>query len=168
MGRKQQSDGAVQVSVELGALTSVTSDPQVAVRAGPVVASLVNGVCGDPLLQLRLLHQARSLLFDLGDTGRMPLRSAHQVTDVFISHCHADHIGGFMWFLRSRIGHFPPCRLFGPPGLVRHITGMINGILWDRVEDRGPRFVVHEWHGERITLPPGRVPTSPTRRTFGN
>lgn len=73
-----------------------------------------------------------------------------------------------MWFLRSRIGHFPPCRLFGPPGLVRHITGMINGILWDRVEDRGPRFVVHEWHGERITLPPGRVPTSPTRRTFGN
>ncbi len=57
MGRKQQSDGAVQVSVELGALTSVTSDPQVAVRAGPVVASLVNGVCDDPLLQLRLLHQ---------------------------------------------------------------------------------------------------------------
>ena len=150
MNRKQQSDGAVQVSVELGALTSVADDPQVAVRVGPAVASLVNGVCGDPLLQLRLLHQSRSLLFDLGDTGRMPLRSAHQVTDVFITHCHADHIGGFLWFLRSRIGYFLPCRLFGPPGLMQHIAGMINGILWDRVEDRGPRFVVHEWHSDHL------------------
>lgn len=150
MDCKRQPGSAVQVSVELGALTSVAKDPQVAVRVGPVVASLVNGVGGDPLLQLRLLHESRSLLFDLGDTGRMPLRSAHQVTDVFISHCHADHIGGFMWFLRSRIGHFPPCRLFGPPGLMGHISGMINGILWDRVEDRGPRFVVHEWHGDHL------------------
>ena len=150
MNRQQQDNGAVQVSVELGALTSVANDPQVATRVGPVVASLVNGVCGDPLLQLRLLHQSRSLLFDLGDTGRMPLRSAHQVTDVFITHCHADHIGGFMWFLRSRIGYFPPCRLFGPPGLMQHIAGMISGILWDRVEDRGPKFVVHEWHGDHL------------------
>lgn len=150
MDRKQQSNGAVQVSVELGALTSVANDPQVAVRVGPVVASLVNGVCGDPLLQLRLLHQSRSLLFDLGDSGRMPLRSAHQVTDVFITHCHADHIGGFMWFLRSRIGYFPPCRLYGPPGLMQHVAGMVGGILWDRVEDRGPRFVVYEWHGDHL------------------
>ncbi|MDY6815470.1 MAG: MBL fold metallo-hydrolase [Pseudomonadota bacterium] len=150
MDCKRQPTGAVQVSVELGALTSVAKDPQVAVRVGPVVASLVNGVGGDPLMQLRLLHESRSLLFDLGDTGRMPLRSAHQVSDIFITHCHADHIGGFMWFLRSRIGHFPPCRLFGPPGLMRHITGMISGILWDRVEDRGPRFVIHEWHGDHL------------------
>jgi ribonuclease Z len=77
MDQTRHSEGAVQVSVELGALTSVANDPQVAVRVGPVVASLVNGVCGDPLLQLRLLHQSRSLLFDLGDTGRMPLRAAH-------------------------------------------------------------------------------------------
>ncbi len=150
MDCKRTPTGAIQISVELGALTSVAKDPQVAVRVGPVVASLVNGVGGDPLLQLRLLHEPRSLLFDLGDTGRMPLRSAHQVSDVFISHCHADHIGGFMWFLRSRIGHFPPCRLFGPPGLMQHITGMISGILWDRIEDRGPRFVIHEWHGDHL------------------
>lgn len=140
----------VEVSVQLGALTSVATDPQVAVRVGHVVASLVNGVGGDPLMQLRLLHQSRSLLFDLGDTGRMPLRSAHQVSDVFITHCHADHIGGFLWFLRSRIGHFPPCRLFGPPGLMEHVSGMIRGVLWDRIEDRGPVFEVNEWHGDRL------------------
>ncbi|AOY90099.1 MBL fold metallo-hydrolase [Marinobacter salinus] len=150
MPHNRYGSGAFEISVELGALTSVARDPQVALRVGPVVASLVNGVGGDPLLQLRLLHESRSLLFDMGDSGRMALRSAHQVSDVFITHCHADHIGGFMWFMRSRIGHFPPCRLFGPPGLLGHITGMIRGILWDRVENRGPKFEVYEWYGSHL------------------
>lgn len=150
MPRNHDGTGAFEISVELGALTSVAKDPQVAVRIGPAVASLVNGVGGDPLLQLRLLHESRSLLFDMGDSGRMALRSAHQVSDAFISHCHADHIGGFMWFMRSRIGHFPPCRLYGPPGLLGHIRGMARGILWDRVEDRSPKFVIHEWYGDHL------------------
>lgn len=141
---------AVEVRAELGALTSVAEDPQIALRVGHAVASLVNGVMGDPLLQLRLLHHNRSLLFDLGDTGRMPLRAAHQVSDLFLTHAHADHIGGFVWFLRSRIGHFPPCRVFGPPGLLQHIWGMMNGILWDRVDDRGPCFEIHEWSGDHL------------------
>ncbi len=142
--------GATEVKVELGALTNVTREPQVAVRVGNTVATLVNGVTGDPLLQLRMLHQARSLLFDIGDTGRMPLRAAHQISDVFISHAHADHIGGFLWLIRCRIGHYPPCRLFGPPGLHEHVSGMVNGILWDRVEDRAPKFIVHEWYEDHL------------------
>jgi len=142
--------GATEVKVELGALTSITSEPQVAVRVGNTVATLVNGVTGDPLLQLRMLHQARSLLFDIGDTGRMPLRAAHQISDVFISHAHADHIGGFLWLIRCRIGHYPPCRLYGPPGLHEHVSGMVNGILWDRVEDRAPKFIVHEWYEDHL------------------
>lgn len=144
------NNGAVEVRVELGALTSVAREPQVAVRVGNVVATLVNGVMGDPLLQVRMLHHARSLLFDIGDTGRMPLRSAHQVTDLFLTHAHADHIGGFIWLVRSRIGYFPPCRVFGPPGLLEQVNGMLNGILWDRVEDRGPCFEVHEWHRNHL------------------
>ena len=51
---------------------------------------------------LQLRHQGRSLLFDLGDGARLPARLAHQVTDVFISHAHMDHISGFQWLLRSR------------------------------------------------------------------
>ncbi|MCZ6831414.1 MAG: Clp1/GlmU family protein [Gammaproteobacteria bacterium] len=119
-------------------------------RCGAASACLVNGVFGDPLLKLQLYHQRRSLLFDLGDTGRMSARIAHQVTDVFFSHTHADHVGGFLWFLRSRIGDLPPCRCYGPPGLAQQIAGMVNGILWDRVEERAPRFEVREWHGKRL------------------
>src|SRR5690606_21062018 len=82
---------------------------------------LVNGVFGDPLLHARLRHQRRSLLFDLGASVRLAARVAHQVSDVFSSHAHLDHIGGFFWLLRARIGMAQPCRLYGPPGLAHHI-----------------------------------------------
>ena len=107
-------------------------------------AALVNGVFGDPLLHIRLRHLKRSLLFDLGDSARLPARIVHQVSDVFISHAHFDHIGGFLWFLRSCLGSPVPRRLFGPPGLVGHIRGMLGGIHWDRIGERGPVFELTE------------------------
>ncbi|MDJ0805605.1 MAG: Clp1/GlmU family protein [Gammaproteobacteria bacterium] len=116
------------------------------VQLGTATAVLVNGVFGDPLLHLRLRHQRRSLLFDLGEGARLPARIAHQVSDVFITHAHVDHISGFLWLLRSRIGESSVCRLFGPPGLAGHIMGLINGIHWDRIGRRGPRFEVAELH----------------------
>jgi len=119
-------------------------------RMDSATACLVNGVFGDPLLKLQLHHRRRCLLFDLGDPGRMTARVAHQVTDVFFSHTHADHVGGFLWFLRSRIGDLPPCRCYGPPGLSQQIAGMVNGILWDRVGERAPRFDVREWHEDHL------------------
>ena len=117
------------------------------VHLGTAAASLVNGVFGDPLLHLRLRHQRRSLLFDLGEGFRLPARIAHQVTDVFITHAHIDHISGFLWLLRSRIGEPGVCRLYGPPGLAEHVNGLVTGIHWDRIGDRGPRFEVGELHG---------------------
>lgn len=134
--------------------------PRVVGRVGSVDVCLVNGVFGDPLLHLHLRHQRRSLLFDLGDGARLPGRIAHQVTDVFISHAHMDHIGGFLWLLRSRMGEFAPCRLYGPPGLARHIDGFLHGILWDRVAERGPCFEVAEVypdHARRFHLQAGRA-----------
>ncbi|MCE8017472.1 MBL fold metallo-hydrolase [Halomonas sp. MCCC 1A17488] len=124
--------------------------PRPTLRLGNMRATLVNGVFGDPLLHLRLRHRKRSLLFDLGDPGRLPARLAHQVSDVFVSHAHADHIGGFLWLLRSRIGDYSPCRVYGPPGLAGHLDGFLRGILWDRVEEKAPRFEVFELHGERL------------------
>ncbi len=130
--------------------TGTTGGPRVAGRVGAADVSLINGVFGDPLLHLRLRHHRRSLLFDLGEGTRLSARIAHQVSDVFITHAHIDHIGGFLWLLRSRIGEFPTCRMYGPPGLARHVAGLTQGILWDRVGDRGPRFAVSELHGERV------------------
>lgn len=133
-------------------LPSVESSngPRLVGRVGSVDVALINGVFGDPLLHLRLRHQRRSLLFDLGSGERLSARLAHQVTDVFISHAHLDHIGGFLSLLRSRIGEFPRCRLYGPPGLARHIEGFIRGVLWDRVSRDDPRFEVMEFDGNKL------------------
>jgi ribonuclease Z len=120
------------------------------VKVGPFVATLVNGEFGDPLLLVRERHGRRCLFFDLGEAGRLRTRTAHEVTDVFISHAHIDHIAGFLWLIRSRIGDFPPCRVYGPPGLAQNIAGFVAGVHWDRVGERRPRFEVAELHGERV------------------
>ena len=103
----------------------VNNGPRIVGRVGAVDVALINGVFGDPLLHLRMRHQRRSILFDLGSGERLPARIAHQVTDVFVSHAHMDHISGFLWLLRSRIGDYPACRLYGPPGLAQHIAGFL-------------------------------------------
>jgi ribonuclease BN (tRNA processing enzyme) len=121
---------------------------RIAGRVGHVDVALLNGVFGDPLLHLRLRHQGRSLLFDLGAGARLPARLAHQVSDIFISHAHMDHISGFQWLLRSRLEQLPACRLYGPPGLAQHISGMISGFLWDRLGEKAPTFLVSELHGD--------------------
>ena len=124
--------------------------PRIIGRVGSVDVELVNGVFGDPLLHIRLRHQRRSMLFDLGDGHRLPARIAHQVSDVFITHAHMDHIGGFLWLLRSRIGLFPVCRVYGPPGLKGHIEGFARAILWDRVAERAPVFEINEIHEQHL------------------
>ena len=55
--------------------------PRRVARVGGVDAALVNGVFGDPMLHVRLRHQARRLLFDLGDGRSLSARVAHQVSD---------------------------------------------------------------------------------------
>ncbi|MEJ2361619.1 MAG: Clp1/GlmU family protein [Gammaproteobacteria bacterium] len=129
---------------------AISGGPRLCTRVGALDVALINGVFGDPLLHVRLRHLRRSLLFDLGDGSRLSAHIAHQVSDVFISHAHFDHIGGFLWLLRSRLGDYPACRLYGPPGLAQHIQGFIQGILWDRIADRGPQFEIVELHGERL------------------
>jgi ribonuclease BN (tRNA processing enzyme) len=128
------------------------TSPQAVVRMGGLTATLMNGVFGDPLVHLRLMNQKQSMLFDLGNGERLPSRLAHQLTHVFITHAHMDHIGGFLWFLRSRIGDFPPCNIYGPPGLTNHIEGMIHGVHWDRIGESGPRFRVAEHHGDYLQI----------------
>ena len=132
--------------------TGKCTGPRPVARIGEATATLVNGIFGDPLLHLRLHNRKRSILFDLGEGGRLPARLAHQVTEVFVSHAHIDHISGFLWLMRSRIGTVSSCLLFGPPGLADHVAGLISGIHWDRIGEWGPRFKVGELHEERIIM----------------
>lgn len=132
------------------AVQADTGGPRAMARVGALDALLVNGIFGDPLLHVRIRHSGRSLLFDLGEGNRLSARLAHQVSDCFISHAHMDHLSGFIWLLRSRLGELPPCRLYGPPGIARHIHALIQGFLWDRIGDCGPAFEISELHPERI------------------
>jgi ribonuclease Z len=109
-----------------------------------------NGVFGDPLLHVRLAQRKRSLIVDFGEGQKLPARIAHQVTDVLITHAHADHITGLLSFMRSRIGNWPVCRVFGPPGISDNVAGLLAGIHWDRVGRRAPRFDVAELHGDTV------------------
>jgi hypothetical protein len=59
---------------------------------------------------------------------------------------------GLFWLLRSRIGDFPPCRIYGPPGMADHIQGMISGVHWDRIGKLGPCFRVYELHGDFLKV----------------
>jgi len=129
------------------------------VRVGPYLATMPNGVFGDPLLHVRLAHRKRSLVIDFGEGQKLPARIAHQVTDVLITHAHADHITGLLSFIRSRIGNWPICRIYGPPGISENVAGLLAGILWDRAEERAPSFDVSELHAEtikRFTVAAGR------------
>jgi len=149
-GTRPTGAPAAAVPPELISPGGANIDPARFIHLGTASALLVNDLFGDPLLHLRLRQKKRSLLFDLGDSGRLPAKIAHQVSDVFISHAHMDHIGGFLWFLRSRIGQNERCRLYGPPGLADHIWAFIGGVCWDRIGDRGPRFEVVELHGNHL------------------
>jgi len=126
----------------------INHGPQI--RRRDITAELVNGLFEDPLLLIKTNWSRRCLLFDLGNTSRLPLRHAHNVSHIFISHAHFDHIGGFMGLLRVRLGAPAPCTLYGPPGLARHISGMLSGILWDRIGENGPAFDIAELHGEQL------------------
>ncbi|UXI03117.1 Clp1/GlmU family protein [Photobacterium sp. TY1-4] len=112
-----------------------------------MTAELVNGLFEDPLLLIKTHWSRRCILFDLGNTIRLPMRHSHHVSHIFITHAHFDHIGGFMGLLRVRLGSPSPCKLFGPPGLALHVAGMLSGILWDRIGENGPEFEVAELHG---------------------
>jgi len=120
------------------------------IRRRDITAELVNSLFEDPLLLIKTNWSRRCLLFDLGNTSRLPMRHTHNVSHIFITHAHFDHIGGFMGLLRVRLGAPTSCTLYGPPGLARHIAGMLSGILWDRIGDSGPEFNIAELHGEKL------------------
>ena len=75
-------------------------------------------------------HEGRLLLFDCGEGTQIPLRAAgwglRAVDAVFLSHYHADHVGGLPGLLLT-LGNAErrePLALYGPPGLAAVVAGL--------------------------------------------
>jgi ribonuclease Z len=117
---------------------------------GALRLMLPGGVFDDPMAVVRFEHQPRAFFFDLGSIERVPSKIIHQTDDVFMSHAHLDHIGGFVHLLRKSMGRTTPYRIYGPPEMADRFAHLLHGFTWDRVEEGGPAFEVGELHGERL------------------
>lgn len=122
--------------------------PRVKVAAGRLIVA--NIPFGDPMTAVRIDRQKRWLLFDIGSFAQIPARTAHQVSDIFISHFHVDHVCGFPWLLGRRVNCPEICRVYGPPGLAHHFDAMTRCFTWDRVGEQGPRFSIAEYHNDHL------------------
>jgi ribonuclease Z len=107
-----------------------------------VIAGLVNGVFGDPVLYLDFRFEKRALLFDVGDVGALPPRKILRITDVFVSHAHMDHFAGFDRLLRVCLGRHAALRLYGPPGFLAQVEHKLAAYTWNVVERYAEELVL--------------------------
>ncbi|MFW6057840.1 MAG: Clp1/GlmU family protein, partial [Persicimonas sp.] len=122
-------------------------------RIGFADFTLLGGVFGDPTVHVRVQHQRRRILFDLGSAGRLPPKVLHRVSDVFVTHAHFDHFAGFVDLLRRWVHSDAVCRVWGPPGLADQVEAMTRAFTWDRIgKGEGPVFVVGEFDGTRLRV----------------
>ncbi len=148
--RVMMHNGRRRVMSETAPLAPHPGDDPVSSQVGPACATLVGGIFGDPLVHVRIRNQRRGFFFDLGSAARLSARVAHQVNAVFLSHAHMDHVAGFPWFLRARIGAFGSCKIFGPAETITRIENFLGAVTWDRIEDNAPVFEVGEFDGIRL------------------
>ncbi len=113
--------------------------------------TLLNGPFGDPCLQVRIAHEARSLLFDLGDIHSVLPAALNRITDVFVTHTHIDHFLGFDVLLRASLRRTTPLVLYGPTGITGNVKGKLSGYAWNLIEKYPLQITVHEFSGRYVT-----------------
>lgn len=91
----------------------------------------VNGRFDDPVVYVDIRYSKRGILFDLGDIAALPDRKILQISDVFISHMHVDHLIGFDRLLAILLGRERRLRLFGPEGLVDAVGHKLAAYTWN-------------------------------------
>jgi ribonuclease Z len=74
------------------------------------------------------------LLFDCGDgcLNSVPFSEIQAIDDLFFSHLHMDHVGGFDYFFRCVFNRdSKPNRIWGPPDTGRILHHRFQGFLWN-------------------------------------
>jgi len=127
---------------------------------------LLSGPFGDPCLQVRILRERRSLLFDLGDIHTLSPVTLNRVTDVFITHTHIDHFIGFDHLLRASLRRRAPLRLYGPAGIIRNVEGKLKGYSWNLIEDYPFVIAAVEYDGRFLRRAEFRAGTRFTKQTL--
>jgi ribonuclease Z len=110
---------------------------------------LGGGKLGDPSLYIDIVDRKRGILFDCG-LNNFSHASLRKLTEIFISHTHIDHFIGFDTVLRLNLAETKTLHVYGPPGIQRHVSGKLQGYIWNICQNLQLTIIVHEILPERI------------------
>lgn len=92
-------------------------------------------------------HSTSRLLFDCGEgclgSGTKSFGDITTLDELFFSHLHMDHVGGFDSFFRCNFSrNTRPNRIWGPPDTARILQHRFRGFLWNLYDElEGTWFV---------------------------
>ena len=112
---------------------------------------LLNSYFDDPCLFVRILHEKRAILFDLGNIHSLKPSELYRITDVFVTHTHMDHFIGFDTLLRVILRREIPLNIYGPPSVLSCIQGKLRGYTWNLIEDYPTIINVFAFNGRYLT-----------------
>ena len=90
------------------------------------------------------------LLFDCGDgcLRALSLTEMQEVSHLFLSHFHMDHVAGFDRFFRANYNRpREPVHVWGPPRTIELMHHRFRSYLWNLHTDQPGRWQVHEIDG---------------------
>jgi ribonuclease Z len=99
------------------------------------IHNLVNSPFEDPALFVRIIHEKRALLFDIGNISNLQPGDLQKITDVFITHTHIDHFIGFDTLVRAILRRDTPLRVYGPSNITDCIEGKLRGYTWNLIKE---------------------------------
>jgi ribonuclease Z len=99
------------------------------------IHNLVNSPFEDPTLFVRIIHEKRAFLFDIGNISKLQPGDLQKITDVFITHTHIDHFIGFDTLVRAILRRDTPLRVYGPPNITDCIEGKLRGYTWNLIKE---------------------------------
>ena len=103
---------------------------------------LVNDVFDDPALIVDLTFRRQSLLFDLGEIGRLPPRKILNISHVFVTHAHMDHFAGFDRLLRICLGRPRILHLYGPEDFIERVHHKLAAYTWNLTPNYETDFTI--------------------------